>query len=312
MSRWKVVVGAVLVQLSLGAIYAWSVFTPALKAAGWTKLDTQVVFSVGLLTFALVMVWAGRALAKWGPRRLAVASGLTLGAGYVLAGILGATNFWVVTICIGLIGGAGIGIGYVVPIAVGMRWFPDKKGMITGLAVAGFGFGAMAWVKLAGAWGQLIESLGLANTFMTYGVAFAALILGGSVWMRMPPAGWSPEGYVSTANDSSSGGEDFTVREMLRTPQFYLITMTFAVSAAAGLMSIGSDTAPCRPAPWPAPRWRYSFPLPTESGGLPGARSATGSAAGVPSSSCARHRPSSWLRSRQWLEMNIFFTSEPP
>ena len=239
MSRWKVVVGAVLVQLSLGAIYAWSVFTPALKAAGWTKLDTQVVFSVGLLTFALVMVWAGRALAKWGPRRLAVASGLTLGAGYVLAGILGATNFWVVTICIGLIGGAGIGIGYVVPIAVGMRWFPDKKGMITGLAVAGFGFGAMAWVKLAGAWGQLIESLGLANTFMTYGVAFAALILGGSVWMRMPPAGWSPEGYVSTANDSSSGGEDFTVREMLRTPQFYLITMTFAVSAAAGLMSIG-------------------------------------------------------------------------
>ena len=196
MSRWKVVVGAVLVQLSLGAIYAWSVFTPALKAAGWTKLDTQVVFSVGLLTFALVMVWAGRALAKWGPRRLAVASGLTLGAGYVLAGILGATNFWVVTICIGLIGGAGIGLGYVVPIAVGMRWFPDKKGMITGLAVAGFGFGAMAWVKLAGAWGQLIESLGLANTFMTYGVAFAALILGGSVWMRMPPAGWSPEGYV--------------------------------------------------------------------------------------------------------------------
>ena len=173
MSRWKVVVGAVLIQLSLGAIYAWSVFTPALKAAGWSKLDTQVVFAVGLATFALVMVWAGRKLGDWGPQRLAVTGGLVLAGGYVLAGLLGGTGFWPVCIGIGVIGGAGIGLGYVVPIAVGMRWFPDRKGMITGLAVAGFGFGAMGWVKVAGSWGQLIEGIGLANTFLVYGAAFA-------------------------------------------------------------------------------------------------------------------------------------------
>lgn len=239
MNRWMVVFGAVLIQLSLGTIYAWSVFTPALKAAGWSKLETQIVFSVGLVTFALVMVWAGRALAKWGPQRLSILSGLTLGAGYLMAGILGATEFWVVTLCIGLIGGAGIGIGYVVPIAVGMRWFPDKKGMITGLAVAGFGFGAMGWVKLAGTWGHLIETSGLANTFLIYGAAFTVLILAGSLWMKMPPAGWNPEGAAIPANDASAGGEDFQVQEMLRTPQFYLILLTFVVSAAAGLMSIG-------------------------------------------------------------------------
>ena len=125
MNRWMAVVGAVLIQLSLGAIYAWSVFTPTLKAAGWVKLDTQIVFSVGLVTFAIVMVWAGRALTRWGPQRLAVLSGLTLGGGYVLTGLLGATDFWVVTLCIGLIGGAGIGIGYVVPIAAG---FPTRRG----------------------------------------------------------------------------------------------------------------------------------------------------------------------------------------
>ena len=239
MDRRFVIVGAVLMQLSLGAIYAWSVFTPALKAAGWSKLDTQIVFALGLASFAVVMVGAGRLLVKYGPQKLAIAGGLILGAGYVLAGVLGGENFWAVCLGVGLVGGAGIGLGYVVPIAVGMRWFPDRKGMITGLAVAGFGFGAMGWVKIAGAWGHLIETAGLANTFILYGLAFAALILLGSIWMRMPPTGWLPAGFTLPPQKAGSGGEDFTVTEMLRTPQFYLIFLTFAASAGAGLMSIG-------------------------------------------------------------------------
>ncbi|CCQ75298.1 OFA family MFS transporter [Magnetospira sp. QH-2] len=238
-NRLNVIFGAILIQLSLGAIYAWSVFTPALQAAGWSKLDTQVVFAVGLVTFALTMVFAGRALAKWGPRTLAVAGGLALGGGYALTGLLGATEFWIVLLGIGVIGGAGIGLGYVVPIAVGMRWFPDKKGLITGLAVAGFGFGAMGWVKMAGTWGHLINSVGLAQTFMLYGAAFAVMILLGSLWMRMPPKGWKPEGYVAPAATGGNGGQEFTAAEMLRTPQFYLVFLTFTASAGAGLMSIG-------------------------------------------------------------------------
>jgi MFS transporter, OFA family, oxalate/formate antiporter len=237
-NRWFVVFGAVLMQLSLGAIYAWSVFTPALIEAGWSKMETQVVFAVGLASFALVMVVGGRLLTKFGPRAMSVAGGLVLGLGYVIAGAFGATNFWVVTFGIGLVGGAGIGLGYVVPIAVGMRWFPDRKGMITGLAVAGFGFGAMGWVKIAGAWGHLIERQGLATTFMIYGLAFAALILVGAIWMRMPPKGWLPAGFKATAA-TAKGGENYTLSEMLRTPQFYLVFLIFAVSAGAGLMSIG-------------------------------------------------------------------------
>ena len=91
-SRWKVVLGALLVQLCLGAIYAWSVFTPGLKDAGWTNAETQIVFSVGLAMFAIVMVFAGRKLNDWGPQRLAFAGGLTLGLGYLIAG-LGSTRF---------------------------------------------------------------------------------------------------------------------------------------------------------------------------------------------------------------------------
>jgi len=242
MNRWLVVLGAVLIQLCLGAIYAWSVFTPALLEAGWTKLQTQIVFSVGLATFAVVMVFAGRKLPQWGPRRLAWLGGAVLGLGYCAAGLLGGTNFLAVTIFIGLVGGAGIGLGYVVPIAVGMRWFPDKKGLITGLAVAGFGFGAMLWVKLAGEWGQLIAIAGISTTFVIYGAAFAGLVLLGGVWMVMPPEGWAPAGYVPPAPKPgrlSSGTTEFTAGQMLEKPQFYLIFVSFVISAGAGLMSIG-------------------------------------------------------------------------
>lgn len=239
-NRWLVVLGAILIQLALGAIYAWSVFTPALKTAGWSKLETQLVFSVGLAVFAIAMVWAGRKMPVWGPRKLAWRGGLVLGLGYVLAGLSGGTNFWLLTLCIGVIGGIGIGLGYVVPIAVGMRWFPDKKGMITGIAVAGFGFGAMGWVKLADSWGHLIPTLGLAKTFIVYGIAFAALVVAGSFWMVFPPGGWKPEGWTPPPPPPGAAvGRDFTPREMLATPQFYLIFATFAVCAAAGLMSVG-------------------------------------------------------------------------
>jgi OFA family oxalate/formate antiporter-like MFS transporter len=236
--RWRVVLGAVLIQLCLGAIYAWSVFTPALLDAGWSRMETQIVFSVGLASFALVMVLAGRKLAGWGPRRLAVAGGFTLGAGYAFAGLSGGNGFWPVLVGVGLIGGAGIGLGYVVPIAVGMRWFPDRKGMITGVAVAGFGFGALGWIKLAGEWGGLIARFGLDGTFVIYGALFTGLVILGSTWMRFPADGWLPEGFVPSL-DTDAGIVDYTPKEMLRTPQFHLISVTFAVSAGAGLMAIG-------------------------------------------------------------------------
>jgi OFA family oxalate/formate antiporter-like MFS transporter len=236
--RGFVVLGAVLIQLALGAIYAWSVFTPSLIDAGWSKTQTQVVFAAGLATFALVMVFAGKNLIRLGPRTLAVAGGLTLSFGYMVASIGGGTIFWVVLLGIGFIGGAGIGLAYVVPIAVGMRWYPDHKGMITGLAVAGFGFGALGWIKIAGSWGGLIDSIGLDGTFRVYAVAFAVLILTGAIWMRMPPKGWLPAGFEVPVV-AGSGADPFSSREMRRTPQFHLISLTFAVSAGAGLMAIG-------------------------------------------------------------------------
>jgi len=247
-NRWLVVVGAILIQFCLGAIYAWSVYTTPLKDAGWSKTQTQWVFSAGLAFFAIVMVIAGRLMPKVGPRRLAMAGGFVLGTGYFLAGLLGATNFWSTLLLVGVVGGSGIGLGYVVPIAVGMRWFPDKKGLVSGLAVAGFGFGSTLWMTLADSLGKLggghfLKNYGLDHTWMIYGVAYAVVCLVGAIWMRWPPDGWKPAGWNPQAacapGTHAAVGEDFTSSEMLRTPQYYMILLTFACGASAGLMSIG-------------------------------------------------------------------------
>ena len=230
--KW-VIFGALLIQLSLGAIYAWSVFAKPLQVSGWSTSDTQWPFTVGLVTFALVMVFAGRKLYVFGPRKLTAAGGVMLGAGYLLAGAMGGESFWATLIGVGLLGGAGIGLGYVVPIAVGMQWFPDKKGLITGVAVAGFGLGAMIWVKLAGTWGGLIADYGIGTTFMIYGVLFMLLVLIGSLWMTFPPE------FVPPKPDQKGSKFDFRSDEMIRTTHYWSIFSTFAIGATAGLMCIG-------------------------------------------------------------------------
>ena len=249
-NRWLVVVGAVLIQLALGAIYAWSVFTARLTDPNgpyaFTATETAWVFSAGLATFAVVMVLAGRWLPRVGPRALAMAGGLLLGAGYLLGGLLGDT-FWVQLLSIGILGGAGIGLGYVVPIAVGVKWFPDKKGLITGLAVAGFGFGATIWVKLAGSWfGGLMNTTsvlglpGVQSVFVIYGLTFTLLVLIGSTVMVNPPEGYRPAGWTPPYPESGiyQGTVDFDASDMLRTPQFYMLWSVFIFSALAGLMVI--------------------------------------------------------------------------
>jgi OFA family oxalate/formate antiporter-like MFS transporter len=242
MNRLWVVGGAVGIQLALGALYAWSVFTSPLVEAGWTKLDTMIVFSVCLAVFALVMLWSGKQMEKIGPKKLTLFGGLLFGGGYLFAGLFAGTDFWLITLFIGVMAGAGLGLAYVVPIAVGMRWFPDKKGLITGLAVAGFGFGALLWVKLAGEWLQLIKIYGLSGAFAIYGVVFTMMVVLGSLVMIFPPEGWKPSGWSQSAGAggvAAAGSVDFESRQMLATPQFYMIFLTLLFGSSAGLMSIG-------------------------------------------------------------------------
>ncbi len=254
MNRWLVVVGGILIQLCLGAIYAWSAFTKKLTTEpfNFTKTQTQEIFSVGLLTFAIVMALvAGKWQKRVGPRKVALVGGLVLGLGYILAGFVG-SSFWGILAGIGLLGGAGIGLAYVCPIAALAKWFPDKKGLIMGLAVAGFGFGALIWVKLTqgfkfgeydltpGWLGLYGMGWGVDKVFILYGVLFAVAVSLGSVVLINPPQGWLPKGWIPpTSGKGSEGSRDVTPRHMAKTPQFWVLFGNFTFGAGAGLMIIG-------------------------------------------------------------------------
>ncbi|MBN2590556.1 MAG: OFA family MFS transporter [Sedimentisphaerales bacterium] len=254
MNRWLVVVGGILIQLCLGAIYAWSAFTNKLQAEpfSFTRPQTQFIFSVGLVTFAIVMAFiAGPWQKKAGTRIVAFTGGIVLGLGYIIGGLSG-TNYMGMLFGIGVLGGAGIGLAYVCPIASLVKWFPDKKGMITGLAVAGFGFGALIWVKLTGGFkfGPVDLTPGWAglfgagwtvnNIFILYGVLFAIFVGLGSLVMINPPDGWKPAGWIPpTTGAGAAGGLDMKVNQIVRTPQFWILFSTFTVGAMAGLMVIG-------------------------------------------------------------------------
>ena len=252
-NRWIVVAGAILVQLCLGALYAWSAFTARLAEAPYrlSAVQTQWIFSLALVSFAVVMALvAGKWLAKVGPRRVTLAGGLVLGLGYVLGGLAG-DSFWGILLGIGVLGGAGIGLAYVCPIAALVKWFPDKKGFITGLAVAGFGFGALIWIKLTqgfvfgpvrltGDWDGLYGmGLSVNQVWILYGLAFAALVGLGSIVLVDPPAGWRPAGWTPPPPSPTSGSLELAPRDMARTAQFWGLFVTFLFGATAGLMVIG-------------------------------------------------------------------------
>ncbi len=235
-NRWLVVAGALVIQLCLGAIYSWSVFVNPLKDAfDYSTTETQIIFSLALATFAVVMVYAGRQQDCRGPRVVATAGGLVLGAGYLLAGFTGG-SFPLVALTLGVIGGAGIGLAYVCPIAACVKWFPDKRGLITGLAVAGFGAGAWVFAKVATIF---IESSGILQAFTNLGIIFLLAVVAGAQLLKNPPMGWKPSNWSPPEAKETVSKVDFEYREMLGTRQFWMLWLMFIFGAAAGLMVIG-------------------------------------------------------------------------
>ena len=241
-NRWLVVVGALLIQVSLGAVYIYSVFKPGLSATfpTWSATDLALPSQLILAFFALGVIVAGRIQDKIGPKIVAMVGGVMLGIGLIIASF--ATNLMMFTIAFSVIGGLGIGTAYVCPIATCVKWFPDKRGMITGLAVAGFGAGALVFTPIAKAF---IAASGIMPTFMYLGIIFLVAVVLGAQLMVVPPAGFKPAGWTPPApapGAKSAAGSDFTTGEMLKTPQFYFLWLSYFCGCTAGLMIIMNIT----------------------------------------------------------------------
>ncbi len=240
-NRWWIAVGGVLMQLALGGVYAWSVFVkPLATSFGWNIAQITLTFSIAIFLLGIGAFIGGLWMNRKGPRIVGVAAGVLYGLGVLLAS-LSAHRLGVLYLSYGLLGGLGVGLGYIVPVATLVKWFPDKRGMITGIAVAGFGAGALITAPVA-AW--LIKQVGVTHTFAILGVVYFFMVTIGALIMRNPPAGWMPEGWKpSERMQSQRSVRDYTFKEALGTWQWYALWGILFLNVVAGI-SIISQAAP--------------------------------------------------------------------
>ncbi|MFX1469415.1 MAG: OFA family MFS transporter [Promethearchaeota archaeon] len=252
-NRWIVVIGAILIQLALGSIYSWGTLTIFISPyLNEMKELTVYVFGVGLLSFAITMIFAGQLQQKYGPRNIAILGGVLMGGGVIISAFM--TTFLGLLITYGIIFGMGIGFGYVCPIASASKWFPDKKGLINGIAVAGFGAGSFIFNYIIKALANPTNletdhpnfvstvSQNIPLMFIILGIIYLILIIGGAMTLSNPPEGWQPEGWIPPPPSEKSGisGLEFERKKTIKLPQFWMLWATFVLSAISGLMVIGS------------------------------------------------------------------------
>jgi len=255
-NRWIIVIGAILIQLALGTIYSWGTLTifvsPYLNEI---REATVYVFGVGLLSFAITMIFAGQLQQKYGPKKIAILGGILIAIGVISSAFM--TSFIGLLITYGIIFGAGIGFGYVCPIAAAGKWFPDKKGLINGLAVAGFGAGSFIFnyvIKaIANPTNLDVDDPGFLAAispnipwvFIIIGIIYTILVIGGAFLLSNPPEGWTPAGWTPPPPSEESGisGLEFERKQTVKLPQFWMLWLAFILSAISGLMVIGSYAA---------------------------------------------------------------------
>ena len=234
--RWIFVVICLIMYLCLGSVYSYSIFLPEVKKMfNVSASQGNLPFMIFLASFSVLMFFGGQIMGKLGPKKLAIIGGLIVGLGWALSYLACATqNIYVLITTYGIVAGGGVGITYGCPIAIAGRWFPDKKGLAVGLMLAGFGGSALITGKLASA---LIPSVGLATTFLYFGISFAIILVLLAIPFKLPSDDWKPAGWTPTAG--ASAAVDFTTAEMLKTGSFWGLFLCYTIGCLAGLMAIG-------------------------------------------------------------------------
>jgi OFA family oxalate/formate antiporter-like MFS transporter len=238
-NRWGIAIAAVCMQICLGAAYGWSVFkNPLMRAEHWTETSVQLNFTLTIVCFGLGTIIGGFWQDRQGPRRVATFASILYGLGYVLAGVASAQHsLYGLYLGYGMLAGIGMGIGYICPVTMLAKWFPDKRGLMTGIAVCGYGFGAFLMSPIA-AWEILHYSV--PRTFETLGVAYLILTFAAAQFFANPPADWVPPGWVPrTSVAKAATRTDFTLPEAFGTWQLYLLFLLLFLNNSSGLMIIG-------------------------------------------------------------------------
>lgn len=239
-NRWLIALAGVSVHLSIGSAYAWSIYTKPINAlTGWSATSISFAFSIAIFCLGTSAAFMGKFVEKYGPRTTGTVASIFFGSGIALTGLaIQIQSLPMLYVSYGLIGGIGLGSGYVTPVSTMVRWFPDRRGLATGLAIMGFGFASLVTSPIAQ---FLMGKVGISNTFYILGALYFTVMFIASRYLEKPPKGWLPKGMAQEESANQAGksikveGEGLTANEALRTPQFWMLWLTLFLNITCGL-----------------------------------------------------------------------------
>lgn len=255
-SRWMVPPAALCVHLCIGQAYAYSVFNlPMTKLIGitdsapddWKLTELGWIFSIAIFFLGVASAVFGRWVEEGGPRKAMFTAACCWAGGFLISAAgIAIHNLWLIYLGYGVLGGIALGIGYISPVSTLIKWFPDRPGMATGMAIMGFGGGAFIASPLS-VW--LMKQfttethIGVMETFIILGVVYFVFMVVGSIIVRVPPDDWKPEGYVAPKANKLISSNNVYVYDALKTPQFWLIWVVLCVNTTAGIGVLGQASA---------------------------------------------------------------------
>jgi MFS family permease len=245
-SRWLVPPAALSIHLAIGQVYAWSVFKKPLEASlGISGVASALPFTVGIVMLGLSAALFGTKVDRRGPRWAMFISMCCFSSGFLISALgVSTRQYWLVVLGYGVVGGIGLGIGYISPVSTLIKWFPDRPGLATGIAIMGFGGGALiaspwstSMLTAFGATGAHPDPGGIAKTFLIHGVGYAVFMSMGWLLIRVPAEDWKPRGWESTSQPSGwlITASDVSARNAIRTPQFWLLWVVLCFNVTAGI-----------------------------------------------------------------------------
>lgn len=238
-NRWFIALSAVAIHLSIGSVYAYSVYQlPLSEQLGWTTTDVSLAFTIAIFMLGVSAAFLGRFVEQQGPRRSALVSAAFFGIGTLGTGLaISIASYPLFLLFYGFVAGIGLGIGYISPVSTLVKWFPDHRGLATGMAVMGFGAGALITGPIAG-W--LLVRTTIPNTFYTMGVTYLTLMVLGASYLEKPPKGWLPKGMQKKTSSQvvkiTEDLSELTANQAVKTARFWMLWVMMFINISAGIM----------------------------------------------------------------------------
>ncbi len=241
-NRWLIALTGVIFHLSIGSAYAWSIYTNPIQAlVNWSDSQISFAFSLAIFCLGFSAAFMGHLTDKYGPRITGTISSIFFGSGIALTGLaISMESLPMLYLSYGLIGGIGLGTGYVTPVSTMMAWFPDRRGLATGMAIMGFGFATLVITPIAEA---LMATVGLSKTFYILGAAFFTIMFLSAQYLEKPPVGWTPDGFKEkqpTNEEFAVDEPEFSANEAVKTKRFWMLWIMLFINITCGIALISA------------------------------------------------------------------------